>query len=107
MWSLEERRSELEEWDGRLVLIVPEARTGEADDAAESPSRFPVLVDAAERLAGALSVRPPATVVADQWGEIHSVEETGREHRFPPPNDLVEWVRYRAVQCPECPGETP
>lgn len=98
--SLEQVRSCLEDWDGRILLVVPEA-----SGSPQPRSSFPVLVDEAHRLAHALSVQPPATVVADQWGEIHWAGEAGREHRFPPPEELVEWVRYLAVQCPECQGE--
>src|SRR5690606_28775006 len=32
-------------------------------------------------------------------------EEAGDDHRFLPPEELVEWARYLAVQCPECQGE--
>ena len=101
---LGERGAEVEEWDGRITAIVPEAST-DGTGLAEADPPFRVLVDPEQRLASALSIRPPAVAIADQWGEIHWVGEAGPEHRFPPPGEVVEWVAYLAVQCPECQGE--
>lgn len=101
---LAEHHGEIAEWDGRLLAVVGDGGgTPEGGPWREFP--FPVLSDPDGRLASALSIHPPATVVADQWGEIHAAEEAGDDHRFLPPEELVEWARYLAVQCPECQGE--
>jgi peroxiredoxin len=46
----------------------------------------------------------PGVVVADQWGEIAHVHSSQVED-LPPPDELIEWVRYLQYRCPECEGE--
>lgn len=103
--ELEDGQASITEWDGRLLVVTPDgpADGGDAADGVGQP--LLLLSDPDGQLAAALSVRAPATVVADQWGEIHSIEEAGPEHRFPSPSALADWARYLAVQCPECQGE--
>ncbi len=48
-------------------------------------------------------VPQPGAVVADRWGEIHHV--TTIDPTAPDLDDLVEWVRFVRMQCPECQGE--
>lgn len=100
---LEADSQSIEEWDGRPLVIAPEdlARAEEL----RHRTRLPVLADPERRLGTALSVRAPAVVVADQWGEVHEVHEAGEDHRFPEPDAVVAWLRYLAIQCPECQGE--
>jgi hypothetical protein len=45
-----------------------------------------------------------ALVIADEWGEVYSVADAGTGHRFPTPPEIIEWVRFLAIQCPECEG---
>jgi hypothetical protein len=47
----------------------------------------------------------PGIVVADRWGEIH-FGTGGRLEDLPAPAEIVEWLRFVQVQCPECQGET-
>ena len=47
----------------------------------------------------------PAVIIADQWGEIAALEAAGDAHRFMQPDEVVTWVRYLAMKCPECEGE--
>ena len=47
----------------------------------------------------------PGIVVADRWGEIHFVTG-GRIEDLPAPAEILDWLRYVQVQCPECQGET-
>lgn len=47
----------------------------------------------------------PGIIVADRWGEIYFVTG-GPPDRLPAPADLVDWLRFMQVQCPECQGET-
>lgn len=81
--SLEAEREEIESWDGRVLAV-------------RDPER---------RLGDALGLETPAVVVADQWGEVHLAHAAGDEHAFPTPAELVQWLRYLAIQCPECQGE--
>ncbi len=52
-------------------------------------------------------LRPPAALVADQWGEIAQVKapDDGRVTSLSAPEELVSWVRYLSTRCPECEGE--
>jgi hypothetical protein len=42
----------------------------------------------------------PGVAVADRWGELFHVAAG-----LPAPPELVEWLRYAQMQCPECRGE--
>ena len=90
----------LRAWDGEVRVIVPAAQAG-----SPSASPFTLLVDAEQRVATALGITPPAVVIADQWGEVHDVREAAGEHRFPAVEEIESWLRYLAIQCPECQGE--
>ena len=84
--------------DGEILVIAP------AGDAARD-SIFPLLHDPEAQVVSALGVRAPAVVIADQWGEVHETREAGGEHRFPTETEIEDWLRYLAIQCPECEGE--
>jgi peroxiredoxin len=90
----------LGDWDGDVLVISP----GSAEEPLPA-SPFPFLHDPGNRVAAALGVRPPAVVIADQWGEVQDVREAGDEHRFPSEEEIESWLRYLAIQCPECQGE--
>lgn len=98
----------LVEWGGRVVVVQPEP-PDPPEDAERSgklePTAFLVLVDSDARAASAAKVEPPAILIADEWGELHVLHEAGAQHRFLPPNEVEESVRYLVTQCPECQGE--
>jgi hypothetical protein len=48
----------------------------------------------------------PGVVVADRWGEVYFVQQAARASELASPEELIEWVRYVQIQCPECQGET-
>lgn len=50
-------------------------------------------------------VPQPGVVIADRWGEIHWVSPRIRVEELPPASELIEWLRYVQMQCPECQGE--
>lgn len=93
----------LQEWDGDVLVITPD-RAEDVGDPSSTPA-FPVLLDPEQRLASSLGVTHPAVVIADQWGEVHEVREGGDGHRFPGVAEIESWLRYLAIQCPECQGE--
>lgn len=74
-------QTEMEEWDGRLIA------THVSDELA------------------AAGIPAPAVLIADQWGELFVVEPAGDDHAFIEPDEVVSWLRYLAIQCPECQGE--
>jgi hypothetical protein len=96
---LASRSAEIREWDGRVLVASTRLQPG-ADPSA-------VLRRAADPdgiLAGA-RVPTPGVLVADQWGELFAVEAAGADHRFIDAGEVVDWLRYLAIQCPECQGE--
>jgi peroxiredoxin len=102
--EIAETDAEIREWDGRVFAIMPES------PAASSPENgstlpFPLMLDVQGTLSTRLTVDVPSVVVADQWGEIHAIEEAGPEHEFLAAEELIEWSKYLAIQCPECQGE--
>jgi peroxiredoxin len=99
------RQADILEWDGRVLMVVPDRPEPEGILGAIGDVPFALAIDTEQRLAHALSVQIPALVIADQWGEIHHVEEAGPDHRFSATEEVVDWVRYLAIQCPECQGE--
>lgn len=96
----------LKEWDGRVLAIVG-AEIAEAKgigNAHDLP--FPLLADPERIAARRCGVGGGSVLIADQWGELFLVEpgEEG-EHAYPDPEEIVEWLRFVAIQCPECQGE--
>ena len=64
-----------------------------------------VLVDVEQRVARACGVAPPALLIADRWGVLHLTHDAGADHEWPAPAEVVSWLRYLAIRCPECEGE--
>jgi hypothetical protein len=49
-------------------------------------------------------VEPNSIVIADRWGEImHVANGRSGARGLPPVADLLEWLNYVRIQCPECP----
>ena len=48
----------------------------------------------------------PGVAVADRWGEICFIEGAETAAGLPAAGDLIEWLRFVQVQCPECQGES-
>ena len=46
-----------------------------------------------------------AVVVADRWGEIQHVEPVNTDESAPLPavDEILAWVQFVRMQCPECP----
>lgn len=98
---------EFSSWDARVIVVVfPPAAEGETDVLPGVPPDFVTVRDEQRHLRDALGTDPPATVVADQWGEIHAFEAADEAHRFVEPAEVAKWVQYLAVRCPECEGES-
>lgn len=60
------------------------------------------LVLTADAVAG---LTPSAAVVADRWGEVHFAVEGRQSSELPSADELLDWLRFVQVQCPECQGE--
>jgi hypothetical protein len=48
----------------------------------------------------------PGALVADRWGEIFFMATAADVGGLPSPDELVEWLRFVQVKCPECEGES-
>jgi len=85
------RADAIAEWGADVVVI---SATAVRDSAG-----LPVLIDAA----GAVVTGRLDVVVADEWGEIfHATEGGGGVHDVIAADEVVEWVKFVAIQCPEC-----
>ena len=104
--SLAEVRDQLADWDGRVLAVVPE--DGDATPTGLVDRALPFLLarDEGGRCASSCDLPPGSLVIADQWGEVFHIHR-GRpeEHGFPGPEEVVEWLKFVAIQCPECQGE--
>jgi hypothetical protein len=100
-------------WQRRnlLLVVLPPGSSPESDRyAAQLASRTPELT-AHDTVClvtreSVPAVAPPAVVVADRWGEIHFAARTSGVDELPGPDELLDWLRYVQMQCPECQGET-
>jgi len=97
--------ADIGEWDGCVVVVVPASPDRAIRIADDAAKHFTVLADPDHAVAARLGISAPALVIADQYGEIHHAAPAGGAHVFPDPADVVDWLRYLAVQCPECQGE--
>jgi len=48
----------------------------------------------------------PSVVIGDRWGEVHHVATADSSlAALPAPAELLEWLHYVQMRCPECEGE--
>lgn len=99
--GLLERSDAFGTWGGRLLVILPAApAAAEGFPAAAFPVH--VLVDADGALARRCGVEGAGLVVADAWGEVHFTARAGAGHDLPTAEEVEEWLKFLAIQCPEC-----
>ena len=104
--ALAEVPEQLRDWDGRVVIVVPGALAEAERFHAATDTGFAVVADPAGRCAEQCALEGGGMVIADQWGEVFFVEAGGvGEHGRPAADEVVEWLRFVAIQCPECQGE--
>jgi hypothetical protein len=80
--------------------VVPDGRANAATFAETTTDALEVLVDAES----AFGSGHAALVVTDEWGEVHFVADAGAGHELPSGEEIVTWIRFLAIQCPECEG---
>lgn len=99
-------------WQRKNLVLASVPRDDPARDAyvasltsraADLRAHDTALVITADAVPG---VPSPGVVIADRWGEIYYVTGEPSARSLPGPDDLVEWLRFIQVQCPECQGET-
>lgn len=104
--ALAEAHESLREWDGRVLAVLRGPLEAAEEIRAERKLPFAVVVDPEGKLGRGWGIHGGALLIADQWGELFLVQE-GRaaRHDFPPPEEVAQWLRWVAIQCPECQGE--
>ena len=103
---LGELEEQIEDWDGRIVLVSTEEPAAGSPSLFDAPASFHQARDDGDVFVRKAGVSPPAVFVADQWGELFAVEGASDDHRFViQPEEVVDWLRFLAIKCPECEGE--
>lgn len=95
-------------WQQRnLVLVCVEPSTSQfyvrmlQERAAEFTAAETALVISAQPIAG---FPCPGVVVADRWGEVvHVFQRKDVCDAEPTPDELLDWIGFVRMQCPECP----
>lgn len=103
--ELTHRIDEVHEWDGRVFAIVPGTTASAFELHGRVKSSFPILADPEHAVGVKIGIDGAAVLIADQWGELFLITTAGFEHGFPTPDELTDWLRFLAYQCPECEGE--
>lgn len=47
----------------------------------------------------------PGILVADRWGEVSYACTAPTSSELPPPDEVLDWLRFTQYRCPECEGE--
>jgi hypothetical protein len=96
--EVESVRGPVEAWGGDIVAIHP--GTAGAGGPMLPALSVPILEDPAHVMAGGrLTV-----VIADEWGEVYFASPADGTHQTIPAEEIVEWVKFVSIQCPECEG---
>lgn len=91
-------RDRLESWGADLLVVSPEPVSSRVP--ALDAFAVPVLEDPTGIVAdGRLSV-----IIVDEWGEVYFASEPDGVHSTVAAEEVVEWVKFIAIQCPECEG---
>jgi hypothetical protein len=91
---LEQSLPELRDWYADALLVTEHA----------TPETALPVANAEHDAWSALGVRPGenALIIADRWGEVYFARQARSFTDWPPPPRIEEWVRFLAMQCPEC-----
>jgi hypothetical protein len=91
-------QDELASWGGHVAVVFPDCSGDSA--AGLAPLGVPILQDCDALLAdGRLTV-----IVTDEWNEIYFASESEDLHGVISADEVLEWVKFVAIQCPECEG---
>ncbi len=96
------------EEQAQVLVIFAGTKTEAEERLAPMQLPFPVLVDVDGSVHRTVcAVEPdggpsPAVYVTDRYGEIFAVFPTPGRRTSPNVNDLLEWLEFINIQCPEC-----
>lgn len=102
--ELEARDSELRYWSGRPLVVLPVARGGSEEERELGAGGVELLADPDGEAHRRCGVRggEAALFIADRWGQVYHVARASAEAELPDIDEIEEWMRYLATQCPEC-----
>ncbi len=86
------------EWGGHIVVVVPGPVAAAETARRRVGENVTVLADPE----GKLRTIGPALIVTDEWGEIYFSASTADVNGLPGAEELGDWARFVAIQCPEC-----
>jgi len=88
--ELDALAAEFRTWDARLLIIA-----AMPDESLQRLSFAKAAIQNRDTSSEA------ALLVADRYGQVFHVTRTGKEHAFPSPPEIVEWLKYLGTLCPE------
>lgn len=88
--ELDALAAEFREWDARLLVI-----------AAAPDGWLQRLSFAKAAIQEREAASEAAVLVADRYGQVFHTSRSGKEHAFPFPPEIVEWLKYLGTLCPE------
>jgi len=91
---------DLSAWGGHLTIIVRDSLDTATKLYEQLHRCAQVLADPGHSVA----IADGSLAVTDEWGEVYFETTVDTEHQLPPPPEVVNWVRFIAIQCPECVG---
>jgi hypothetical protein len=66
---------------------------------------FALLLDSDGQLKRSARIGILSILIVDRWGVVQLRHEAREAHDFLAPSEIEDWLRYLAIQCPECQGE--
>lgn len=88
--ELDALAAEFRAWDARLLVIA-----AAPDDWLQRLSFAKAAIHERDTASEA------AVLVADRYGQVFHITRPGKEHAFPSPPEIVEWLKYLGTLCPE------
>ncbi|HSL72589.1 MAG TPA: hypothetical protein VK864_20230 [Longimicrobiales bacterium] len=92
--AVEAHLADLRDWYGRPLLVTERAvRQGALPCVQAGPDVWQEI---------GIGPHPMALIIADRWGVVYHAVATQAMTDLPGPDEIEEWVRFLATQCPEC-----
>ena len=100
-------------WQRRALVLAVLPPPGEAPEVAARLARLAGRTRDIEALNTACvttsqpipGLPQPSVLVADRWGEVYDARSGDCAAAYPEPDEILEWLQFIAVECPECQGE--
>lgn len=102
--ALRAMESEFRQWYGRAVVVAGTDAGGTADVSTDERMGTPVVPDPGGEVRRTLGIQEGGTAlfIADRWGQLYGAWRGVAADELPEMEEIVEWLRFLATQCPEC-----